>query len=309
MKINYHVLNDSVVLNYNGKTKVIASGDDRHEKVLTCIREGRLKDIPEVVEIERRYDGDGIKLKDGILMANNEPLPAELEARILKFKEQRLPYDALLKFWDNLKKNPSFNSRQQLFKFLEHNGHPLTEDGCFIAYRGVTEDFKDAHTKSFDNKPGSVCEMPRAAVDDNPNNTCSSGLHVACFDYAKGFAQRLVEVKVNPADVVCVPVDYNGTKMRTCRFEVIQEVDSIHTGELRTFEHEEEENDEEECPDCSEGDRCFQPDCVGYSGPETEEEAAQRLATPTTEVNGLGKSRQLRHAVRGPGGRFVKQGA
>ena len=44
-------------------------------------------------------------------MANNEPLPAELEARILKFKELKLPYAPLLKFWDNLKQNPSFNSR------------------------------------------------------------------------------------------------------------------------------------------------------------------------------------------------------
>ncbi len=225
--VNYSVLNNSVVLNYNGKTVIIASGDSRFEPVLECIRNRDLDSIPVIVEVERGFEGSGIELRDGILYENEEAIPTELNARILKFKEMRLPFDALLKFWDNLKQNPSFNARKMLFKFLEHNGHPLTEDGCFIAYRGVTEDFKDKQTKTFNNSPGSVCEMPRDKVDDNPNNTCSAGLHVACFEYAKSFGEKLVEVKVNPADVVCVPVDYNGTKMRTCRFEVVQECADI----------------------------------------------------------------------------------
>src|SRR5690606_24725742 len=70
----------------------------------------------------------------------------------------------------------------------------------------------------------------------NPNNTCSFGLHVACFDYAKGFGPRLIEVKVNPADVVCVPTDYNGTKMRVCKFEVIQECQAIRDEVLYNYE-------------------------------------------------------------------------
>lgn len=298
-KINYLVLNDSVVLNYDGKTVNVASSDERFEKVLACIREERLADIPAVVEIERRYNGDGIELRDGLLVANNEPLPSELEARILAFKDKKLPYAPLLKFWENLKKNPSFNSRRMLFKFLEHNGHPLTTDGCFIAYRGVTEDFKDVRTKTFDNKVGSVCEMPRSQVNDNPNETCSSGLHVACFDYANGFGSKLVEVKVNPADVVCVPVDYNGTKMRVCRFEVVAEGSVIKDTVLESFEDDQRET----CEDCE----CEICTC------EAEEEvvltvkaAPKKKANLKVELNGKGKDRQLRHAVRGPNGTFVK---
>jgi hypothetical protein len=306
MKINYLILNDSVVLNYGGKTHNIASSDERRERVLQAIRDAKGDEaklaatIPDIVEIERGFNRDGLELRDGLLMANNEPMPGELNQRILRFKEQKLPYDGLLKFWENLKKNPSYNSRQQLFKFLEHNGHPLTSDGCLIAYRGVTEDFKDAHTKTFDNKPGSVCQMPRESVDDNPNNTCSTGLHVACFNYAKGFASRLVEVKVNPADVVCVPVDYNGTKMRTCKFEVIQEVAQIATDELRTFESEEEEVctscDKELCSEYDDMTKKLCEDC----------EIAKK-SEKSVELNGDGESRQLRHAVRGPGGRFVSK--
>ena len=269
MKISYLILNESVVLNYGGKTLNVASSDDRFALILEAIRAANGDDaklatsIPEIVEIERKYNGDGIELKDGLLVANNEPLPAELEARILKFKELKLPYAPLLKFWDNLKQNPSFNSRKMLFQFLEHNGHPLTTDGCFIAYRGVTEDFKDVHTKTFDNKVGSVCEMPRSQVNDNPNETCSSGLHVACFDYAKGFGPKLIEVKVNPSDVVCVPVDYNGTKMRVCRFEVVAEGSVIKDSVLEDLECD----DDDCCADCggniSDGEcRCEEETCA-----------------------------------------------
>jgi hypothetical protein len=231
--VNYHVLNDSVVLNYGGRTEVISKTDNRYPKVIEAIKAGEWDKIPEIVEaIERAFEGSGLELRDGLLYDGEVGIPPELNSRILRLRDEGLPFDPLLKFWDNLKKNPSFNSRQMLFKFLEHNGHPLTPDGCFVAYRGVREDFKDKHTGTFDNSPGSVCEMPRESVDDNPNNTCSNGLHVACFDYAKGFGEKLVEVKVNPADVVCVPVDYNGTKMRTCKFEVIQECAEMRTESL-----------------------------------------------------------------------------
>ena len=247
--MNYHVLNDTIVLNYDGKTLTVASSDARYEAVLNLIREGKLDEIPAAVEIERQFNGKGVELKDGLLHVQGTALPPELSERILKFREQRLPYEPLLNFWENLKANPSFNARRMLFKFLEHNGHPLTSDGCFIAYRGVTEDFKDVHSKSFNNAPGSVCEMAREAVDDNPNNTCSAGLHVACFDYAKGFGVKLVEVKVNPRDVVSVPVDYNGTKMRTCRFEVIKECAEMHTTEAYGVEPLPEESEVEPDPE------------------------------------------------------------
>lgn len=66
--------------------------------------------------------------------------------------------------------------------------------------------------------------MERSLVDDNPNNTCSSGLHVASFKYAEDFGSgRLVLCEVDPRDVVSVPVDYNSQKMRTCKYKVIGE--------------------------------------------------------------------------------------
>lgn len=272
--MHYHVLNSSIVLNYLGKTVVIAEGDKRYKDVLDCIRNGELDSIPSIVETERAFEGTGIELRDGLLYENDNPIPNELNARIMKYKELGLPYDSLLKFWDNIKQNPSYNSRQMLFRFLEANGHPLTEDGCFIAYRGVREDFKDKHTGTIDNSVGAKPSMPREMVDDNPNNTCSRGYHVACYDYAKNFGAQLVEVKVNPKDVVCVPTDYNGTKMRVCGYEVVAVGDGILTETVYgtpdpTHEEgaENEEVDDNVCPECEADKDSFHnfcPEC-GYS--------------------------------------------
>jgi hypothetical protein len=243
--MNYHITKNSVVLNFEGKTIAVARGDERFGKVIEAIKENRLADIPAIVDIAKQFEADGLKLVDGqVVTPTGEALPTELNERILEFRREGLPFANLLKFWENLKRNPSYRSREQLFKFLEQNGHPLTEDGCFIAYRGVTSDFKDVYTKTFNNAPGAICEMPRDQVDDDPTRTCSAGLHVAAWDYASGFGSTRVEVKVNPADVVAVPTDYNGQKMRVCRFEVVQECHQMRDNEAlygRENEYDEEE--------------------------------------------------------------------
>lgn len=227
MKVNYMILKDSIVLNYDAKTISINKRDGRYNNVLLAIKEDRLQDIPDLASVKNTLETAGFKVVDGQVTVDGKTLPNALNRRIVEFMEQGLPFQPLLKFWANLKLNPSFNSKEMLYSFLEHNGHPLTEDGHFIAYRGVTEDFKDKHTRKFDNSPGQVCEMPREDVDDNPNNTCSTGLHVAAFKYASDFGPKVVEVKVNPKDVVAVPVDYDGTKMRVCKFEVLAETEKM----------------------------------------------------------------------------------
>jgi hypothetical protein len=83
-----------------------------------------------------------------------------------------------------------------------------------------------------DNSPGKIVEMERNAVDDNMHNTCSTGLHFCSKEYLPHFgnrdsgkkADRVVILKINPRDVVSIPADYNATKGRACRYEVIGEL-------------------------------------------------------------------------------------
>ena len=64
--------------------------------------------------------------------------------------------------------------------------------------------------------------MDRDSVDADSSVTCSHGLHVAAFEYAHRHGRTLVAVKVNPVDVVSIPFDYNGQKMRVCRYKVLE---------------------------------------------------------------------------------------
>lgn len=247
MKVNFHVLPQSIALNFEGKTVTIHREDVRHKKVLEAIREGKLELIPDLVNPSAAFNGTPFQLVDGAvtIAVDGQQLPESLSQRILDLQRDGLPFDSLIKFWDKLKRNPSFNSRQMLYKFLEHHGHPLTEDGNFIAYRSVRSDFKDAHTGTMDNSIGNVVEMPRESVDDNPNNTCSHGLHVAAFEYAKGFSEKLLEVEIDPIDVVAVPNDYNGQKMRVCKFKVVAECqglreESVYGKPVATSEYEDD---------------------------------------------------------------------
>lgn len=65
--------------------------------------------------------------------------------------------------------------------------------------------------------------MRREDVDPDRNKCCSRGLHVASWEYAATYmGEVLIEVQVNPKDVVAVPLDYNFGKMRTCRYRVVR---------------------------------------------------------------------------------------
>lgn len=173
-------------------------------------------------------------VRDGVVLFSDsdEELPTGLSKRLIAFADADIDIQPLIRFWENLKKNPSNDSRQDLFDFLEANNIPLTEDGYFLAYKRVKDDWFDCYTGKIENKPGAKPRMDRDLVDPNRNHTCSTGLHVAAFSYAKSkyyTTGRLLKVKVNPRDVVAVPPDYNQEKMRVCEYEVLGEIEREYT--------------------------------------------------------------------------------
>jgi len=251
--VNYILLPDSVTVSFEGQLHTIKTGDHRHSKIVEAIKSEALESIPELVDIAKSFSNiEGVELVDGRIKLNEKDIPEIVSDRVLKFKEQGLPFEPLIKFSEKLLQNPSFNSRKMLYKFLEHNGHPITKDGNFIAYRKVRKDFTDCHTGTMDNSLGNTVEMDRSEVDDNPDNTCSSGLHVAAYDYAKNFSSgHLLEVEINPIDVVAVPNDYDGEKMRVCKFKVVKICESKLEEDLYSVEEPIMTlSEEHECPNC-----------------------------------------------------------
>jgi hypothetical protein len=171
-----------------------------------------------------------VSVSDGEVLFNGEPLHNGLAQRILNLIREGYqglaePLTALL---DNLMENPSRRAVQGLYEWLEKSNLPITPDGCFIAWKIVDPDFKDLRTHTFDNSPGQTVEVRRNEVDEDPERTCSYGLHFCSSGYLPHYGRaegnKVVMVKVNPKDVVAFPNDYNTAKGRCCKYEVIREV-------------------------------------------------------------------------------------
>jgi hypothetical protein len=197
--------------------------DDLRDAVINnrydILQDGKLVSFAQKVT---KHTKGKFNIVDGVVVHNGDILPAALSAALIKFVESKIDTKPLEEFWKNLKQNPSEDSRQDLYGFLEKNNVPLTPDGCFVAYKRITDDYKDIYTKTVDNSLGRVVKMDRDEVNPDRNQTCSFGLHVAAFEYASGQYSNglLVEVIVNPKNVVAVPTDYNQQKMRVCEYKV-----------------------------------------------------------------------------------------
>lgn len=149
---------------------------------------------------------------------------------------------AWTKFARKLQRNVDPYIRSQLFNFLNYlidteNSLALTPEGNFIGYKGIQKNYLSSRAGNgfvdgveykntqIPNKPGTVVSMNRHEVQADPDQTCSFGLHVGSYSYAKGFQPLVVLVEVNPENVVSVPSDYNGQKLRCSEYKVIKEVD------------------------------------------------------------------------------------
>jgi hypothetical protein len=106
--------------------------------------------------------------------------------------------------------------------------------------------------------------MPRDQCDSNPDEHCSRGYHVAKMTYASKFKSGpdavLIEVKVNPMNVVAIPTDENGMKMRVCAFESLAINDALIDRHLydQTMESDEDEDDGDEDFDAPEVDHDYE---------------------------------------------------
>lgn len=171
----------------------------------------------------------GFKVIGEKIINKNEELHPVLIDKLSSFIDERGNIGPYVKFLDNIEKNPDRASREQLLNYLKRYNCPITQDGCFLAYKYVIKlnggKLVDSYTRTYDNSIGKIVTMDRKKCDNNPYVSCSTGLHVAAYCYANpiaGSGNVLIEVKVNPKDVVSVPVDYNCQKIRCCRYEVIR---------------------------------------------------------------------------------------
>jgi len=162
-----------------------------------------------------------IKYVNNVFFFGDKALPTVIANRIRALAQEGTDPTPIFRFCERFMRNPSQRSIDQLWAFLDRSGIPFDDDGCFLAYKAVSEDLYDIHSGTILNKVGAVIKMDRTLVNDDPNAHCHVGLHVGALEYVRKFGPRVLIVKVDPMNVVSVPNDYDCMKMRVCEYTVV----------------------------------------------------------------------------------------
>ena len=246
MAINYIISgNGTMTIVLNNESHSIGYDHPNYIHIKECLVNNDeesmipLLNIPESI---LNYTDENVTIEAGVLKYKDEEIHNSLTERIMTMMRDGFPFQPMIKFLGNILENPSNRAVQELYSFLEHKNLPITEDGCFLAYKAVKKNYMDKYSGTIDNSVGQSVTMQRRKVDDNCNNGCSDGLHVGALDYVESYRNegnedKVVIVKVNPQDVVSVPTDSECQKVRCCSYGVIAD----YTGPLKEQVHHAED--------------------------------------------------------------------
>lgn len=237
--MNYIINSTAIVFLFDNKPVKVEKTAPEYTRILSAfdLPSGEQEEVINAILNEKvgEYEKDGFTISPDSVSYDGETLPDILADKVRAIASEGLPVKLFANFWENLNNNPSASSVRELYDFLAYKELPITEDGFFIAYKGVASNglsvcgnvktkvlqgIVDGNGK-IQNNVGDTIEVKRWDVDDNRDNGCSFGLHVGSMDYATTWGEKTLVVKVNPADVVSVPTDCGCQKCRVSKYEII----------------------------------------------------------------------------------------
>lgn len=223
----------ALTVQIDGKLTPILESNPAFAPILKALQEGAWEQAKKLLQSFNAYveviTAGKVKMsKDGVFY-DGKQLHNALATRIMDMIRQGIDVEPIGKFLNNLMLNPSESAREELYLFLQACDLPITNDGHFLAYKIVRSDYKDKHTGKMDNSVGSYPQMDRAECNPNRDETCSKGLHFCSKSYISHFSARdgsdhLMQLKINPKNVVSIPSDYNDAKGRACEYLIEAEI-------------------------------------------------------------------------------------
>lgn len=254
------------------------------------------------VTVSKKFNrlSERVTEKDGHLFLDGVEVNNALTDLILRdLTEGGDHWESLVAFFEKVLANPSAESREQLYNWLAAELFSVDSTGDLIGYKGVRPQYEnDGYFLSISKGPGvivngeevsgedpvrqtagDIVEMARDQVNCDPRQGCSTGLHVGTWSYASSFSQgAILEVRVNPRDVVSVPSDSSNKKVRCCRYRVVGATDAPHTSAVLDPEWDSVESSQDDpndvCTECGESyyncecddDQCAYCDSVTCDG-------------------------------------------
>lgn len=235
-KLSYIISGDGTVTGVLDNKPFTIPPDAANSKAIKdAIKRNHLKKLAELIDMPAHIKtlGKGkASIVNGEVQYNGVTIHNTLTARILTLMKEGYSVKPMFRFLENLMQNPDERAIERLYDFLEVGKLPITEDGYFLAFKRVDDNYKSIQVSPdgtyFDNRIGKTLKEPREVCNPDPNETCSRGLHFCSLGYLRFYGKnhngsKTVIVKVNPKNVVAIPNDHQNTKARACEYKVVGE--------------------------------------------------------------------------------------
>jgi len=205
-----------------------------------------LFDVAETIKMKFARLSDQVTVENGKVFLDGVEMKNALTDQIVRVLQEGGEFKSLVNFYEKLQSNPNEDSREQLYRWLASEDFTITDEGLIVGYKSVYKNpdgsFRSTRGGNEDvrvndvvqrgvitQKIGDTVEMARDVVHHDPSAACHIGLHVGNYEYASTFSgDTVLEVRVNPRDVVSVPSDSQDSKMRVCRYVVVDESEKKH---------------------------------------------------------------------------------
>lgn len=216
-----------ITLYLKDKVYCVASDHPNHRLIINKLKAKNYENIENLISFHFLFENAfNANIENGQVVINGEPVNNVLTERALELSRKGFPVHFLMKFLENCQQNPSNRAINELYDFLQNRNLPITDDGCFLAYKRVRSDWMDIYSGKIKNEIGTTISIPRKSVDEERKNTCSYGLHVGALEYVRhyGSGGHVLIVKVNPKNCISVPLDHNAQKLRVCEYSILYEI-------------------------------------------------------------------------------------
>lgn len=225
--LSHIISNSGVTVVFDDGPKMLHKNAPGYQEAIEAIKLNNITKLRELMDPKwaiMRYSNNELSFEtDGSISFEGLRLGTKFTSLLKSSMSRHLPWHVLAKFLTNCLANPSLRAQKEVEHMLEHDGLPITEDGCFLAYKLATVDNLDSDTGLFDCSIGKVVEMPRDRIIKNVRRGAERGFSAGGKPYLNtAFAGKVIIVKINPADLVGIyTLPY--TEAVVCKFTVLCE--------------------------------------------------------------------------------------
>lgn len=243
--MNYipHIINEKTITAIiDGEAKVVSSSHRNFAKIKKALITGDFDSVPNLIDEGNALVGIGggdIQVVGGVVKYQGRDIPNYQAQKLLSMlRDGRKDIEPFKNFICRLMENPSARAREEFARFMDFAELPFDSEGFVYAYKGLNSDYWSVRgnkntrvLKGKVNEQGQIynglgeeIEVDRRDVDDDPSHYCSQGIHLGSHLYATDWSRgKVVLCKFDPKDVVSVPLDCQGQKVRVCHYWVVSD--------------------------------------------------------------------------------------